>query len=184
MSRILILFSLLFTSLYCQEEEFPFIGVTVSTHDISIDTAKDDATNESFGIKYGRQTVDWRTMLAFSTNSNYRSFSLEIDKFLTDELFGTSKLRPYLGFSVGTINYESKLLGNADTNTTTSTEENNISTTNDVDSSGYYYGLNLGLTIYAADSLDADIGYYYYKIEDFENVENMQGVTFGLHYFY
>ncbi|WP_295418785.1 hypothetical protein [Sulfurovum sp.] len=161
MSRILVLFSLIFTSLFSQEvEEFPFLGVTVSTQTVDLADSKNETT---LGIRYGKQTVDWRTMFTYCGNSSYKSFAMEIDKILMDEMFGTPKVRPYLGFSLGTIKYK----------------DDNLA-----DTSGYFYGGNLGLIIYASDNIDADLGYHYYKVEEFEDLDNIQGGTLALHYFY
>ncbi|RUM68637.1 MAG: hypothetical protein DSZ09_03645 [Sulfurovum sp.] len=191
MSRIFVLFLFLFTSAFSRDvDEFPFIGVNISIHDMTIASVKDDPTFSTFGIRYGRQTVDWRTMLTYSMGNDYDSFSLEVDMFLLDKLFGTSTFRPYLGLSAGTLKYNNKELkkvledkAKADRlKNKTKNSENN--TTIDVDTSGYYYGLNVGLTIYATDNIDADVGYYYNFVEDFVNVDHTQGVNFSLHYFY
>ncbi len=161
MSRILVLFSLLFSPLFAQEtEEFPFLGVTVSTQSIDIAHSNNETT---LGIRYGKQTVDWRTMFSYFGNSSYKSFTLEIDKILMDEMFGTPKVRPYLGFSLGTVKYEDSSL---------------------TDTRGYFYGGDLGLIIYATDKIDADLSYHYYKVEEFDTLDNIQGGTLALHYFY
>jgi len=184
MSRIFILTLLLFSSLYAREvDEFPFIGVTVSTYDISVATLEDNPSDTKFGIRYGRQTVDWRTMLTYSMNSHYDSFALEVDMFLLDKLFGSSKFRPYLGLSVGSIKFDNQdLKDTIESNQTSKTSSDSDS--EDVDTSGYYYGFNAGLTIYATDNVDADISYYYNKVQDFVDIDEMQGMTFALHYFY
>ncbi len=165
MSRILVLFSLLFTSLFSssqQLEEFPFIGITVSTH--TIDLKNNNNKETIIGIRYGKQTVDWRTMFTYQFGQNgFESIALEVDKILMDEVFGMPEIRPYLGFSIGKISYEDNSLK---------------------DTSGYFYGGNLGLIIYATDNIDADISYHYYKAEEFDDLNNLQGGTLSLHYFY
>jgi len=162
MSRIIVLFSLIFTSLFSQElEEFPFLGVTVSTH--TVDLKNNSNRETTLGIRYGKQTVEWRTMFSYFKNSNYRTFSLEVDKILMDKMFDMPEIRPYLGFSLGSIKYE----------------ENGLT-----DTSGYFYGGNLGLIIYATDNIDADLSYHYYKVEEFDALDDIQGATLALHYFY
>jgi hypothetical protein len=146
-------------------EEYPFLGVTISTQTTDIaDTADlDSETETAIGIRYGRQTIDWRTMFNFEYVSDlYRSFSVEIDKILLDDLFGYPEVRPYIGATVGYVTY----LGG----------EEDVST--------YYYGANLGLIVYATDTMDADISYHYYQVMDYDELSSIQGATFALHYFY
>lgn len=168
MSRIFILFSLTFTLLFSQSlEEFSFIGVTVGVHTIDIDPIADrsspDKTDETTGgIRFGKQTIDWRTMFTLEGNSNYQSFALEIDKILLDDLFGMPEFRPYLGATLGYIHYED----------------------GPIDGDGFYYGGNAGLLVYITDDIDADLSYHYHKIDGLEPLDSMQGGTLGIHYFY
>lgn len=191
MLRILLLTALLFTSILAKEvEEYPFIGVTISTQDISISSVEDDNIDQTFGVRYGRQTQDWRTMFTYGRGDNFENFSLEVDRYIADGLFGMPEYRPYVGLTIGKLNYSNTGIVSTEDINTTSTDDNNVTTTvittqtKDSDTSGYYYGLNLGLTVYVADKIDADISYYYYQVEDFEFLNTMQGVTFALHYFY
>ena len=165
MSRIFILFSLTFTLLFSQNlEEFPFIGVTVGVHTIDIDPIADKSSPDETtgGIRFGKQTIDWRTMFTLEGNNNYQSFSLEVDKILLDELFGMPELRPYLGATVGYLHYEN----------------------GSIDDDSFYYGGNFGFLVYVTDDIDADLSYHYHKIQDMELLDTMQGGTLGIHYFY
>ncbi|HFQ62493.1 MAG TPA: hypothetical protein ENK39_09390 [Epsilonproteobacteria bacterium] len=164
MLRVIVLFLFIFTSLFSEDaEEFPFIGVTVTTQ--SIDIQNTENQNETVGgLRYGRQTVDWRTMFTYQYGSSgYRSFSMEIDKILMDELFGMPEFRPYFGISVGVLSYDNDTLN---------------------DSNGYFYGANLGLIIYTTDTIDADLSYHYHKVQSFDGIDHLQGGTLGFHYFY
>jgi opacity protein-like surface antigen len=190
MSRIIILFSLLFTSLFSQRiEEFPFIGVTISTHSVDIHNINYNNDEVIVGIRYGRQTVDWRTMFTYEFEQNgYKSFSLEIDKILMDEIYGMAEFRPYLGLSAGTISYaddtfleESK---KSQPNITSRDTDDDPEEESSIDTSGYFYGINAGLIIYAADNIDIDVSYHYYFVEDFDGLDNIQGGTIAVHYFY
>ena len=49
---------------------------------------------------------------------------------------------------------------------------------------GFFYGANFGFLIYGADNLDLDVSYHYYKVEGMKPIDNMQGFTFGINYFY
>jgi len=110
MSRVFILFLLTFSLLFSQEtEEFPFIGVTVSydSSDILTTTNKvNTIDNTNIGIRYGQQTVDWRSMLTYSRSSGQKFLTAEIDRILLDELFGTSYVRPYLGLVAGIVKFD------------------------------------------------------------------------------
>lgn len=168
MSRVFILFLLTFTLLFSQEtEEFPFIGVTVSSDSSDIlkvpNNTIDKTRNTNIGIRYGQQTVDWRSMLTYSRSSGQKFLTVEIDRILLDELFGTSYVRPYLGLVAGIVKFDDVKL---------------------LDDSLYFYGFNGGLIIYATDNIDADISYHYYETFEDTEVANMQGATLSFHYFY
>ena len=194
MSRVLVLCIILFSSLFSEEvEQFPFIGVTVSTHTIDIHS-RDSFSNDEViaGIRYGQQTLRWRTMFTYEFEQNgYKSFNIEIDRILKDDLFGLTKIRPYAGLSLGFIDYVNDNLA-FDTNTTVSEDAKKTDQKDaedkddsyDIDTSGYFYGINLGLIVYVADNIDLDVGYHYYDVQDFEGLNNIQGLTFSLHYFY
>jgi len=164
MSKITLIFLFIFTSLAAQEtEEFPFLGITVSTQSIDIENTN-NPKETSVGLRYGKQTLDWRTMLTYEFSSNgYQMFGMEIDKILMDEIMGMPEFRPYLGASVGYFKYDNDAL----------TED-----------SGLYYGANTGFIIYATDNMDADLSYHYYKVNSIDELDNIQGATFSLHYFY
>lgn len=166
MKRVTLLFLLTCSLLFSEKtEEYPFLGITISTQtsDIGGDSDIDNQTETSIGIRYGRQTIDWRTILTFEYVSDiYRSFSVEIDKILVDDMFGYPEVRPYVGATMGIVTY----LGGDD------------------EASTYFYGLNTGLIIYASDNIDVDLSYHYYKVTDFEELNNLQGIGLSLHYFY
>lgn len=141
-------------------EEFHFIGLMVSTDsmDFESNTALSSQDETTFGFRYGRQTLDWRTVFTLSGNGDLQNFGLEVDKILVDELFGMPEIRPYLGASVGYLNYE--------------------------DSDGYYYGGNFGFLIYASDTVDVDLSYHYYQVNKLEPLDSKRGASLSIHYFY
>jgi len=166
MKRITLLFLLTFSLLFSENlEEYPFLGITIATQTTNIADFSDidTQTETSVGLRYGRQTIDWRTMFTFEYVSDiYRSFSVEIDKILMDDMFGYPEVRPYIGGTAGIVTY----LGG------------------DEDASTYFYGLNAGFIIYATDNIDADLSYHYYQVQDFAELDNLQGASLSLHYFY
>lgn len=163
MFKHLMLFSLLFTSLFAQQESFPFIGVSIATQTVDIKPASASSQREtSFALRYGQQTLDWRTTFAIAGNSNFQTFSLEIDKILLDDMFGMPELRPYLGATIGYMNYS----------------DNGF-----VEGDGLYYGGNFGFLIYVADNIDADLSFHYYGV-NIDPIDTMQGGTLGFNYFY
>ena len=164
MLRVTLLFLFIFTSLFAEEtEEFPFLGLVVSTQSIDIDKISKE-TETSFGLRYGKQTLDWRTMFTYEFASNgYQMFGMEIDKILMDEIMGMPEFRPYLGATVGYLTYDNDTL---------------------TDDNGYFYGANAGFIIYATDNIDADLSYHYYKVSGIDALNNIKGGTFSLHYFY
>ena len=165
--RLIILLHIVFTALYAQQdtEQFPFIGITAETHSIEFNSVVDISREKenSFGIRYGKQSKDWRTVFAFSGNSNLKTFSLEIDKILLDALFGMPEIRPYLGATLGYLSYENDTIS---------------------ESNGYYYGGNFGFMLYATDRIDIDLSYHYYKVSGLDPIDTMQGASLSLHYFF
>jgi len=162
MVRVLILFSLFSSLLFSQEaEEFPFLGFALSAQSVDIHTQKSNDTIIS--LHYGRQTLDWRTILSYQFRDSTKSLSIEFDKILLDRLFGTPKVRPYLGLSIGTLKYTDDMLN---------------------DTSGYYYGTNIGFLFYLTDRIDADLSYYHNVVQEIESLDTIRGVTLSLHYFF
>ena len=167
MLRFTLLFTVLYTLLFAQEEseQFPFIGVTLATHSIDFNSMEQTSSqNETvLGFRYGKQTLDWRTLFTLSGNNDLQTFAMEIDKILLDELFDTPKFRPYLGATIGYLHYD----------------ENAVS-----DNDGFYFGGNFGFLIYATATTDVDLSYHYYKISGMDTLDTMQGASLSLHYFF
>ena len=108
MSKIIILCLFTFSVLFAEVEEFPFIGITISAESTDILTTTNDVdkhNNTNIGIRYGQQTVDWRSMLTYSRSNDQKLFFGEIDRIVLDELFGTSMVRPYVGGVIGIANF-------------------------------------------------------------------------------
>jgi len=168
MLRILLVSLLFLTQLFSQSsQKFPFIGVSVSTQTLDINL-KNKVQKAGFGLKYGQQTLDLRTTFSLEYNQNsYSSFSVEVDKILLDNMFGTPKLRPYLGAIIGYMKFNNDELREP-------FEETN----------GFYFGGNLGFIIYATGHIDIDISYHYYKIKNLDFLDDLHGTSLAAHYFF
>lgn len=168
MIRLLIISLLILTSAEAQfKKNFPFFGISASTQSININDA--DKTNETgFGIRYGQQSQDWRTTFSLDHHlKSFSSFSVHIDKILLDDMFGTPKLRPFLGGTAGYLKYDEDEL------------EAEYEETD-----GFYYGGNFGFIIYATDDIDVDLSYHYYKVQNLDFLDDLHGATLALHYFF
>ncbi len=192
MTKIFVLFLFLFNTLSAEQESFPFIGVMFSTKTVDLKPIvtdppnrlnnPDSASETTFGIKYGMQTRDFRTTFSAEGNSNFQSIDVEVDYILMDEMFGTAKVRPYVGATLGYINYDKELITQYNENRIADDEANDRNTS--VSTSDGYYGLDFGFLIYVTEDIDLDISYHYYFMDRLEPLDSMRGATFSLHYFY
>ncbi len=161
--------SLLFTFLLFGEndKDYPFMGVSISTQNINTDL-EDASWKGGIALTYGQQSLDWRTIFSLDyTQDSYFGAHVEIDKILLDDMFGTAKLRPYLGAVVGYMSYD-------DNNLKLAYEETN----------GFYFGGNFGFIIYASDNVDIDISYHYYSVQNLDFLDDLHGATLAMHYFF
>lgn len=174
MFRTLIISILFLTSLVGQSsKDFSFIGLSVSTQNINTDPGN-SSRESGFGLKYGQQSLDWRTTftLDYNTNSYYGAF-VEVDKILLDDMFGTAKLRPYLGGVAGYMKFDKDEL-TMPLETGEAVEETN----------GFYFGGNFAFIIYATDHIDIDLSYHYYKVQNLDFLDDLHGASLGAHYFF
>jgi hypothetical protein len=180
MRLAIILFLFLSTALLAQkDEQFPFIGLSVSTQTIGFsdrnNTRGFDTTETGLSLRYGKQTQEWRTIFGadYHTDS-YSGVFVEVDKILFDEMFGTPKLRPYLGMTAGYMYV----------NETDRVPLQPGESEDDLEQNGFYFGGNFGFIIYAGDTVDIDISYHYYKIENLDYLDDMHGAEVAVHYFF
>lgn len=170
-----LLVSLLFLTLLAGKspETFSFVGLSASTQKINTDSG-DTSREGGFGLKYGQQSLDWRTIftLDYTHNAYYGAF-VEVDKILLDDMFGTAKLRPYLGGVVGYMKFDKDKL-------TIPSEKSELFE----EMNGFYFGGNFGFIIYATDTIDVDISYHYYKVQSLDFLDDLHGASLGVHYFF
>jgi len=192
MSRFFILFTFLFTALFAEQETFPFIGVTVATHTVDLKPIATIAPNRpnnpeseqetTFGIQYGVQTQDFRTTFSVEGTSDFQSIDVEVDYIFMDSMFGTAKVRPYVGATLGYIRYDEDVIVDYNDNRILDDEANDRNTT--ISNKDGYYGLDFGMLFYVTDNIDMDLSYHYYFMDRLEPLDTMRGATFALHYFY
>jgi len=194
MSRFFMIFIMIFSTntLFAEQENFPFIGVTISSQTVDLQpivtappnrlSNPSSETETTFGLQFGVQTQDYRTTFTVEGNDNFQSVDVEVDYILFDEMFGTPKIRPYVGATLGYIHYDKDLITQYNENRIADDEANDRNTT--VSTSDGYYGLDLGFLFYITDNIDLDIGYHYYFMDRLEPLDTMNGPTFSLHYFY
>jgi len=174
MFRTLIVSILFLTSLFGESsKDFSFMGLSVATQNINIDPGE-SSWEGGFALKYGQQSLDWRTTfsLDYTKNSYYGAF-VEIDKILLDNMFGTAKLRPYLGGVAGYMKVDKDELNIALEDSELFEETN-----------GFYFGGNFGFIIYATDNIDLDLSYHYYKVQNLDYMDGLHGASLGAHYFF
>jgi hypothetical protein len=164
--KILLLISLSLTSLIASEE-FGFIGAGIGYQ--QVDPGIFETNHTTLGIRVGRQSLDWRTIFGFDYETDFSTIFVEADYIFLDEMFGTPKLRPYLGLNINYIDYNNFF-----------DYTQNIT----IDEDGYSIGINIGLILYAGDRVDVDIGYHYNSVQSIEPVDYLQTVTLSIHYFY
>ena len=192
MTRYFIIFIFLFNTLFADQESFPFIGVTVSTQTVDLKPIATIAPNRpnnpssesetTFGLQYGVQTQDFRTTFTVESNSDYQSIDVEVDYILMNEMFGTPKVRPYVGATLGYISYDEELITQYNANRIADDMENDRNTS--ISTSDGYYGLDFGFLFYVTDNIDLDVSYHYYLMDRLEPLDTMSGASFSLHYFY
>ena len=133
----------------------PFVGVEIGYATVQGDVGgffpdsieRDyQGSDIEYGIRLGAQKEDWRTTLSFNyydSNSdnieqNYEKYMVSFDYFLLSN--NDSGIKPYIGLNAGYVNYES---------------------TNDIDMSGFIYGVQGGIVFNAAENIDLDLMYRY-----------------------
>ena len=192
MSKIFMVFVFLFSTLFAKEPSFPFIGLSFSADTVNLlpivtaapNRLKNPASVEqdTLGLQYGMQTLDYRTTFTASSNSDYKSFDVEVDYIPFDAMFGMPEIRPYIGATLGYISYDKALITRYNENRIEANLAQDKNTT--ISSRDGYYGINVGLLFYITEDIDLDINYHYHVLDRLTPLDNMQGVKFSLHYFY
>jgi len=183
---IALLCTVLGTTLYAREDisvSKPFIGLEIGYATVQGDVGgffpgdvvRDyEGSDIEYGIRLGAQKEDWRTTLTFNyfdgTNDgyeqNYEKGLVSFDYFVINDK--ESGLKPYIGLNVGYANYES---------------------TNDIDMSGFVYGVQAGIVLNVAEKIDLDLMYRYTLSnatqEDHDaSLDHIGSIVFGVNYIF
>lgn len=151
---------LLATAIHAEDKIYSFIGVQTSA------TQYEKVSTPTVGIKYGKQSKNIRTSIAYNygknSNNQYHTLIMQIDTGVLTNTFKDSALKPYLGASFGIM------------------QHNN----NSFNDKGYLYGANAGVTYLFNDVIDLDLGYRFMKTSKMENLSKINDLSFSMHYFY
>jgi len=156
----IILFS---TSLVANEKLYSFIGIQASS------TKFDKLSTPTIGIKYGKQSKEMRTSIAYSyankSSNTFQSLIMQVDSGILTQTFKDIAFKPYLGISFGLIQQKNKeLLG--------------------YDDKGVVYGINSGFSYIVNNNIDFDLGYRFLKTSKMKELEQINDLSLSLHYFY
>ncbi len=162
MIRKLILGIFFMNILTYADEHFPFIGLSLGYQTLT-PTNFESTNHTAIGLQIGSQSLNWRTTFGIAYEKSYKSADMEVDYIPFDTLFGTPKIRPYLGLNINYFHYSNSQL-----------QEGN----------GYSFGGNAGVIIYADDRVDIDIGYRYNKTRQINGLDTLRGPILSVHYFY
>jgi len=165
--RTALLAASLMTTSFSASEEFGFIGLSLNHQ--QVDPGIYEVDHTTVGIHVGKQSLEWRTIFGFEYETDFSTISLEADYIFLDEMFGTPKIRPYIGMNINYIDYKNMF-----------DYTRNIF----IDDDGYSIGANVGLILYAGDRVDVDLGYHYNSVQGMAPIDVLQGFSVSFHYFY
>ncbi|HHD72853.1 MAG TPA: hypothetical protein ENK77_00885 [Epsilonproteobacteria bacterium] len=122
----------------------------------------------TFGLRFGAQNEEWRTMLLFDyydntdEDQNMEMGMLTIDYFVISSEAASVTVKPYLGLNVGYMNYESSF----------------------IDQSGFMYGGQGGIVANVSDKVDIDVAYRYSLGYDTDDLDHFGVLMLGVNYLY
>ncbi len=149
--------------------EGPFVGVEAS----GIFSSKADSLSTSglsFGLRFGAQNTEWRTMAILESYSNSDEYNdyvralLQLDYYflgMDNLMIDSYAIRPYAGLNAGGISLDTK--------------SDNIKTVT--------YGAQVGATMNITNQIDLDVGYRY-NLSASDRIDHTTGLSVGVHYKY
>jgi len=156
------------TTGYATFLEGPFVGLELN-YILSSDAGGRSSSGMSYGLRFGAQNLEWRTMATLERfgNEDYNDYYrglLQLDYFFLGQdnlMMESFALRPYFGLNIGAISLD--------------TEYENVKTLT--------YGAQLGATMSLSNQVDLDIGYRH-NLATSDIVDHTSGLSIGLHYKY
>ncbi|NPA28468.1 MAG: outer membrane beta-barrel protein [Epsilonproteobacteria bacterium] len=149
--------------------EGPFVGIELNPT-FSAEAEGLSSSGLGFGIRFGAQNVEWRTMAIlekFGSSDDYNDYLrglLQLDYFflgMENLMIDTYAFRPYFGLSIGGISMD--------------TQTENVKTLT--------YGGQVGATMNLTTNIDLDIGYRY-NLATSDEIDHIHGASIGLNYKY
>jgi len=149
--------------------EGPFVGIEGSAIFASEAEGKSNS-GMSFGIRFGAQNVEWRTMAIlekFGSEDDYNNYVrgiLQLDYYflgMDNLMIDSYAIRPYAGVNAGALSLD--------------TETENIKSLT--------YGGQIGATMNVTGNIDLDVGYRY-NLSTSDKIDHTSGIAVGLHYKY
>jgi len=149
--------------------EGPFVGIELNGVTAS-DADGISAGGLSYGLRFGAQNIDWRTMAVverFANNgeaNNYTRGIVQLDYFFLGQSqmqLDTYGIRPYAGLNAGLISLD--------------TDTSNIKSLT--------YGAELGASMSLTNNIDFDLSYRY-NLSSSDRIDHTSGISAGLHYKY
>jgi len=149
--------------------EGPFVGIEGSAILASEAEGKSNS-GMSFGLRFGAQNVEWRTMAVlekFGSDEDYNNYIrglLQLDYYflgMDNLMIDSYAIRPYAGVNAGALSLD--------------TETENIKSLT--------YGGQVGATMNVTNNIDLDVGYRY-NLSTSDKIDHTSGFAVGLHYKY
>jgi len=149
--------------------EGPFVGLEAS----GVLSSKADSLSTSglsFGLRFGAQNTEWRTMAILESYSNSDEYNdyvralLQLDYYflgMDNLMIDSYAIRPYAGLNAGGISLDTK--------------SDNIKTVT--------YGAQVGATMNITNQIDLDVGYRY-NLSASDRIDHTTGLSVGVHYKY
>lgn len=174
------------STLYAKDEvstSKPFIGLEVGYATVQGDVGgffpgdilRDyEGSDVEFGIRIGAQQEEWRSTLSFNyfdgnkdgVRQNYEKGLASIDYLFLKS--NKNNFQPFIGMNLGYINYES---------------------TENIDMSGFIYGVQAGFVVSVTENIDMDLQYRYSLSSATQDdrdasLDHIGSIVFGINYVY
>lgn len=151
--------------------EGPFVGIELSGM-LGVDADGVNSGGISWGLRFGAQNLEWRTMAVLESfsnsddDNNYLRGAVQLDYFFLGSenlVIENYPVRPYFGLNIGALSMD------------TQKGAYNIKTLT--------YGAQIGATMSVTNNIDLDLSYKY-NTATADEISSMHGITLGLNYKY